>query len=96
MAVVGVTCAGMLEEGWVCEVTIREGGAEVSRHRVRVRPADLVRLAPGALSPESLVEASFSFLLEREPPQSILRSFDLTDISRYFPEFESTIRERAS
>jgi hypothetical protein len=30
----------------------------------------------------------FQFLLEREPKESILRRFDVTVISRYFPEFE--------
>jgi hypothetical protein len=91
MATVGVGCAGTPEDGWVCDVTVRDGVAEVSRHRVRVRPADLVRLSPGAASPELLVEASFAFLLERESPGSILRSFDLMDIGHYFPEYEATI-----
>jgi len=27
-------------------------------------------------------------LLDREPKESILRRFDVTEISRYFPEFE--------
>lgn len=38
-----------------------------------------------------LVEASFAFLLEREPKESILREFDLTVIGRYFPEYEQEI-----
>jgi hypothetical protein len=29
----------------------------------------------------------FQFLLDREPKVSILRRFDVTGISRYFPEF---------
>ena len=33
-------------------------------------------------------EAAFRFLLDREPKDSILRRFDVTEISRYFPEFE--------
>lgn len=33
-----------------------------------------------------------SFLLEREPPTSILRTFDLTVISQFYPEYEATIR----
>ncbi|MFT4690090.1 MAG: hypothetical protein ACI9OD_002303 [Limisphaerales bacterium] len=41
-----------------------------------------------------LIEASFEFLLEREPNTSILRQFDLPLISRYFPEYESVIRDR--
>jgi hypothetical protein len=33
-------------------------------------------------------------LLEREPKEAILRSFDLPLIGRYFPQFEVTIQER--
>jgi hypothetical protein len=40
------------------------------------------------------VRKSFLFLLEREPKESILRSFDLTVISRYFPEYEREITRR--
>jgi hypothetical protein len=41
---------------------------------------------------EKLVEKSFELLLERESNTSILRSFDLPVIQRYFPEYEQTIR----
>lgn len=80
--------------GWTCAVTLRDGGREVSAHRVRVRAQDLARLAPGAADPTALVEGSFAFLLERESPQSILRAFDLLEIARYFPEYEAVIRRR--
>jgi hypothetical protein len=35
-----------------------------------------------------VVEAAFRFLLDREPKEAILSRFDITVISRYFPEFE--------
>ena len=65
-----------------------------SSHRVRVSVADLDRLAPGTGDPDRLVETSFAFLLERESPQMILRSFELSEIGRYFPDYESEIRRR--
>ena len=55
---------------------------------------DLLRLAPPGVTVERLVEASFAFLLEREPRESILREFSLAVISRYFPEYEHEIRRR--
>jgi len=79
-------------EGWVCDVTVGNGGT--TRHQVRVSRSDLARLAPGASDPEDLVRASFGFLLEREPKESILRDFDLTVIGRYFPDFEREITRR--
>jgi hypothetical protein len=36
----------------------------------------------------------YCFLLKREPKESILRSFDLTVISRYFPEYEREMTRR--
>jgi len=32
------------------------------------------------------------FLLEREPPTSILRTFSLEQIGDYFPDYRATIR----
>jgi len=80
-------------EGWACEVHV-PSGVSSSDHTVRVHLSDLDDLAPGATDPTGLVEASFAFLLEREPPESILRDFDLPTIGRYFPEYESEIRAR--
>jgi len=94
MISVTVRCNGRREDGWTCSVGLREHGIDVSTHRVRVSAVDLDRLAPGADDPTALVEASFDFLLEREPPASILRSLELTEIGRYFPEYEATIRGR--
>ena len=65
----------------------------MTHHRVRVTPEDIVRFAEGQ-APQALLEESFRFLLEREPNTSILNSFDLPLIGRYFPEYESEIRSR--
>ena len=91
MSKVEVTAA-VVGDGWDCTVTVRDGSE--TRHFVRVARADLTRLAPGESDPVSLVEASFAFLLEREPKESILREFDLTVIARYFPDYEREIGHR--
>jgi hypothetical protein len=51
-------------------------------------------LAPADADPTRLVRESFEFLLAREPRESILRSFELPVIGRYFPEWETEIRPR--
>ncbi|TAK02675.1 MAG: hypothetical protein EPO36_01550 [Chloroflexota bacterium] len=61
-------------------------------HDVSVSREDVARLSPGATDPTDLVRRSFEFLLAREPKESILRTFELPAIGRYFPEYESTIR----
>ena len=70
---------------------IEEDGRKVSEHTVDVSTSDLERLAPDG-SVEDLVLRSFEFLLEREPPSSILRRFALTEIERYFPDYPKVIR----
>jgi hypothetical protein len=74
---------------WVVSVQ----DAVATHHRVPVTEADLQRLSEGQ-SAERLLEESFRFLLEREPNTSILGSFDLPLIGRYFPEYEREIRNR--
>lgn len=77
------------DDGWHCLVSV-DGGAD---HEVTVERATLEDLAPGA-TPETLVEASFRFLLEREPPEAILRRFELPIIGRYFADYPDVIRRR--
>jgi hypothetical protein len=81
------------QAGWTCDVTIGDDPAATS-HRVSVSTGTLASLAPGASEPTRLVEASFGFLLEREPRESILRSFELPAIGRYFPEYADEIVRR--
>jgi hypothetical protein len=72
------------------EVTVRQGAA--TSHTVTVSDEDHQRLTAGHdASKEQLLEAAFRFLLEREPNTSILSSFDILVITRYFPEFEKKI-----
>jgi len=71
-------------------VRVSEGASETT-HEVTVSADDMQRLGSGHRSPDAFVRACFEFLLAREPKESILRSFDVSVISRYFPEFEREI-----
>jgi hypothetical protein len=73
---------------------VEVAAAQRTLHCITAEPADVERLAGAKTSAERLIEESFRFLLERESNTSILRSFHITDISRYFPEYESEIRRR--
>lgn len=63
-------------------------------HTVTVKDGYYQKLTRGRVSPETLIEKSFEFLLERESNSSILSHFDLTVIARYFPEYEEIIVQR--
>src|SRR5262249_61153594 len=68
----------------VFEVIVREEKGE-TRHQVTMSREMCERLTAGEHTPESCLEATFRFLLDREPKESILRRFHLTGITGYFP-----------
>ena len=75
-------------------VRVREGRSS-TEHDVTVARHDLDRLGSSYASSEEFLRACFEFLLDREPKESILSSFDVSVIGGYFPEFERVIsRER--
>ena len=90
MNAISVACEPV-EGGWLARVTV--GGGTGRTYRVTVSPAELARLDPGSTDPTDLVRRSFEFLLARESPDSILPSFGLSIIGRYFPDYESEIRK---
>ncbi len=71
-------------------------GKTSTSHRVTVPTEYALKITAGKISVETLVEKSFEFLLAREPNTSILRSFELSVIGQYFPEYESAIRSSFS
>jgi hypothetical protein len=73
----------------VFEVSV--GGRSPTTHRVTA-PEEYVRSLTGGRAPGiELLRKSFEFLLEREPNTSILRTFELSVIQQYFPEYEQII-----
>jgi hypothetical protein len=80
-------------EGYAFEVVVREGAGE-TRHRVTLSEEDLRRFAGGKVGPSALVKESFRFLLERESKESILATFQISVIARYFPEYPKEIAIR--
>ncbi|MBA2556174.1 MAG: hypothetical protein H0V12_02325 [Chloroflexi bacterium] len=79
--------------GWRCHVLVGDD-PDVTSHQVTVTRLDMDRFDPGTLDPTELVRTSFDFLLEREPRESILPTFGLGDIARYFAEYENTMLAR--
>ncbi len=71
-----------------------DDGTSSSRYDVTVAPGTLRDLGVAEGDAAELVRRSFEFLLEREPKESILASFELSVISRYFPDYPDEIRRR--
>ena len=76
--------------GSTYRVTVTDGGSTTT-HEVTVGSAEVRAL--GGATPESLIDASFRFLLDREPKESILRKFELSAIGRYFSDYPEKIVE---
>jgi hypothetical protein len=72
------------------EVVVHEGESDSRRH-VTMKRQTYDQLTAGKCTPERCLEAAFRFLLDREPKESILERFDVTVISRCFPEFEREV-----
>ena len=71
------------------EITVKAN--QITKHVVYVTDEMLFNLTKNKISKKELLNFSFNFLLERETNTSILSSFDLTVISKYFPEYTKKV-----
>ena len=74
----------------VFKVTVAE--TSTTTHTVTVTDQSLSDLSDSNVTKTQLLEFSFRFLLEREPNTSILSSFDINVISRYFSDYKDEVR----
>ena len=71
-------------------VTVADG--MTTTHTVTVTDQSLTDLTDDNVKKTQLLEFSFNFLLDREPNTSILSSFDINVISKYFPDYIDEVR----
>jgi hypothetical protein len=71
------------------EITVID--KSTTTHQVSVQPDYALKLTAGKITTKQLIKNSFEFLLARESNTSILHSFDLSVIARYFPDYEHII-----
>ena len=62
-------------------------------HTVTVTDQSLTDLTENNVTKTQLLEFSFNFLLDREPNTSILSSFNINVISRYFSDYRDEVRQ---
>ena len=96
MTDIEVRCADDTD-GWRCSVHVIDADGPwdfdvTSRDPAELLPSDTGTPTQGDV--ERLVRETFEFLLEREHVRSILSSFDLTVVARYFPDYPAEIRRR--
>ena len=67
-------------------------GSVTTNHTVTVTNQSLTDLTNDNATKTQLLEFSFNFLLDREPNTSILSSFDINAIPRYFSDYRDEVR----
>jgi hypothetical protein len=75
------------------EVTESDGSGSQTRHKVSMDKGYYEKISNGIIGPEDFVKKSFEFLLKREDKNSILKEFNIKQISEYFPEYEAEIKK---
>ena len=74
----------------VFTVTVAE--TSTTTHTVTITDQSLNDLTDNNVTKTQLLKFSFNFLLDREPNTSILSSFDIKVISRYFSDYKDEVR----
>ena len=74
----------------VFQVTVAD--SITTTHEVTVNDQSLTDLTEDNTTKTQLLEFSFNFLLDREPNTSILSSFDINVISKYFSNYKDEVR----
>ena len=73
------------------EVTVQSN--TITTHLVTLSDEVHKNLTNEKVTKEELLDFSFKFLLDREPNSSVLSTFELTVISRYFSDFEKSVKK---
>ena len=69
---------------------------QITKHVVYVTDEMLFNLTKNKISKKELLNFSFNFLLKRETNTSILSSFDIAEISKYFPEYTKKVSDKCN
>ena len=76
------------------EVTVKS--KTVTTHLVTLSDEVHTSLANDKVTKEELLDFSFKFLLDRESNTSILSSFELMVISKYFSDYQKSVKDWCS
>ena len=86
-----ITETNQSEEGWTFLVELGRGD-NLIEYYVDVGREYWTRLTGRRVEPADLVESTFKFLLDKEPKEMIMKKFNLSDVSKSFPQYEGEIK----
>lgn len=74
------------------EITESDGSGSKTVHEVTIDREFYQKISNEIILPEEFIKRSIDFLLKRENKDSILKEFNIRQISDYFPEYKDEIR----
>lgn len=78
--------------GWIFLVDLTEENQQDLEFRVELDEDYYNDLTNLSITPEELIKRSFQFLLKRETKHAILKDFNLRQVEKFFPDFESLVK----
>jgi hypothetical protein len=85
------TLSPLNENKWSFHVQVTENDGSKTSHGVSMDKEYYKKISAWIIGPEDFVRTSFEFLLKREDRHSILKEFNIKQISEYFHEYETEI-----
>lgn len=86
-----ITEAVQREDGWTYLVELGHGEGLIE-YLVDVDREYWTRLINRRVEPEKLVEITFKFLLDHQAKETIIKRFNLSDVSGQYPNYENEIK----
>ena len=86
-----ITETNQKEEGWTFLVELGHGDNLVEYY-VDVDRDYWTQLTGRRTEPTQLVEATFKFLLDKEPKEMIMKKFNISEVTQFFPRYEQEIK----
>lgn len=86
-----ITEINQSEKGWTFLVELGHGD-NLIEYYVDLDRDYWTQLTSGRLEPARLIEATFKFLLEKEPKEMIMKKFNLNNVTKFFPQYEYEIK----
>lgn len=86
-----ITEVSQREESWTFLVEVGNGDSLIE-YFVDVDKEYWTRLTTRRIEPAELVQATFKFLLERGPKETIRKKFNLSDVIGFFPNYEIEVK----
>src|SRR3990167_1765065 len=86
-----ITETNQKEESWTFLVELGHGD-NLAEYYVDVDRDYWTKLTGRRIEPAELIEITFKFLLDKEQKEMIMKKFNLSEVNKLFPQYETEIK----